>query len=934
MKRTIELYIDGTRADLDANGLILMNYAFTDLEKPTAVKNSYSKQITLPGTPTNADIFGHIADPARRSNGGFNAMQKTPFTAYNAEGEKMLDGYLRLDSVTRRGNIVTGYKVTLFGGLGGFFYALAYDDNGNKRTLADLDYLGNGDAAELDFTINATALSDAWWRLYTQWSDEYEGVQQKWDVINFAPAYQGVPDGDFDPSKGIVDAASVGLQTSIVDGGETYKAQSGNTLVNLANAQDEWAAKDFRSYLQRPVLSMQAFMEAICNPANNGGYQVYLGVNDDISGFANIWKTLPTIPSLGTFKSETGTLSSGYAGKDAVDTYQVGQITITSSVASNMRVSVVQKLRLIMQTSTTPDVLMYTGKYNDYDHGPSNKRWRVYQYAITFLQMVAYSSNDVALGGSNVALLADIGTKFTPKQVAEFCGFTPWSATEDYDTAAVSFGEMGRESYSGAGWSGYAYGSAYPVTLKCEAMGAAYFKVFAKSYLLEVEDGLWLDHSPMHREKMTGSQATGAKPSRLLNGNPVTEYPTTHISTKSTSRTISYETSTSGRSGARVTKDMLLSTGVTPADYLIALCKEFGLVFSYDNAEKKIYIRRRDAFFNTGLDPIDLTNRVDRSKDITINPINAAARWYNLQEEMIEGQFAEEYNSIYGVDYGCQRVNTGYEFDAAEVDLMQGTPFKGVATIVDRNRYWNIISVSSKFRPSPFIDKGNTYTLWSQTDGKNKEFAVPGIPTNATISYYNSTLHGFDYCEKIELRDAENKPLDGADVLVFFQTMHYYSGFKITDDTAAMLALNDNKPCWDLNEGNGLYVPIFSRYIYNFDAVAQQFKIVRSLDYGIPRETQYPGIVFNLAKGSIYLRYWQQFLRDRLDQDTKVMKCRVDLGGLVVGQELLRRFFYYEGCIWVLNKINNYSLTTWDPAECEFIQVRDMENYTDGQILD
>ena len=72
-------------------------------------------------------------------------------------------------------------------------------------------------------------------------------------------------------------------------------------------------------------------------------------------------------------------------------------------------------------------------------------------------------------------------------------------------------------------------------------------------------------------------------------------------------------------------------------------------------------------------------------------------------------------------------------------------------------------------------------------------------------------------------------------------------------------------------------------------------------------------------------------MRDLLDKDTKVLKARVNLEGLKVDQSLLRRFFWYDGSIWVLNKITNYSLTTFDTAECEFIQVRDKSNYTNGQ---
>ena len=84
---------------------------------------------------------------------------------------------------------------------------------------------------------------------------------------------------------------------------------------------------------------------------------------------------------------------------------------------------------------------------------------------------------------------------------------------------------------------------------------------------------------------------------------------------------------------------------------------------------------------------------------------------------------------------------------------------------------------------------------------------------------------------------------------------------------------------------------------------------------------------------TLYQRYWQVYIRDRFNRDTRVLKCRVHLDGLQVGQGLLRRFFWYEGSLWALNKISNYSLTTWDPVECEFVQVQDKDNYTNGQTL-
>ena len=63
------------------------------------------------------------------------------------------------------------------------------------------------------------------------------------------------------------------------------------------------------------------------------------------------------------------------------------------------------------------------------------------------------------------------------------------------------------------------------------------------------------------------------------------------------------------------------------------------------------------------------------------------------------------------------------------------------------------------------------------------------------------------------------------------------------------------------------------------------------------------------------------------------MKCKVNLSGMQVGQDLMRDFYWYDNTIWMLNKIENYSMTTDDLTECEFVKVKDIKNYTEGQKL-
>ena len=142
-----------------------------------------------------------------------------------------------------------------------------------------------------------------------------------------------------------------------------------------------------------------------------------------------------------------------------------------------------------------------------------------------------------------------------------------------------------------------------------------------------------------------------------------------------------------------------------------------------------------------------------------------------------------------------------------------------------------------------------------------------------------------------------------------------------------MNLLNDGVPCWILDPGAsaGLRIPIFQRYMYG-----GEWTIAESLDFGMPMELDIPSIKYP-ADTTIYHRFWRRYLQDRYDVNTKVMTCKVNFGGLQVGNNLLRKFYWFDNSLWVLNAIRNYSLTTYDPVECEFVQIKDKENYLNGQ---
>ena len=901
MRRKVTLYVGGRKADLSDTSFLLMNYTAEDLSNPTIVKNSFSRQVTLPGTCRNNRIFGAMWRADRESGAGgstgsqFNPSKRTSFALYSADGIVMESGYLKLDEVVRKGVFCREYKVSLFGGLGEFFFNLSQNQDGSKKTLADLDYLGLGEN-ELDFTINAATVQEAW-------DDLYEGRTGKWRVINFMPAYEGIPE-NFSADRGIVAPVYGGLQDNITYDGETYTTRTGipYTIVKLPQACDEWAAKDLRSYLQRPAISMKAVLEAIAKPENNGGYE--FDFSAVASKASSLWKTLPLIPSLGTFKETTGSLTYTFTSYPGTTASASVDLSGTGDLPSGAKISV--GLSVGLSAVLADHGTLTLGAWAPSGGVPQGDN------CVIFVQAVAYSADLMTpIAASKIRVVSDYffgGAAVNPSTLAEWCEYVPQFDAEYDETVYGPWNHDG---------SKYVFSS--PVNLTVEGYGIEKVYIWVHAYQIRT---LLFNGSNITKETVT---SLGANPH--LYRDFTHDWATTNGTSSEASPTSVRATSSANlRSGAYVSKRLLLTTDKTPAEYLISLAKIFGWMFVTDPAEKKVTLMDRDAFYQD--ETIDLTKRVDTSQGVQISPFAFSARWYDFKLASVGGAFADEYKSIEGREYGIQRVNTGYEFDANSVDLLSGNAYKSAVTVLESSKYWNIITEGGMFRPSPFVDPGGVYTLWTST-GKAHDFEVNQPMVTADIDYYNSAFPGYDadLARKMQFHGADGKAVDGSDVLVFREGWETYQYFKVTDDVAAMDILNDGKPCWLLQAGSaaGVRVPIFQRYTYRHDWIIDE-----SLDFGAPAQIDIPGTIYD-EESTIYFKYWKKYLGDRYDKDTKVMTCKVDLSGLQVGQDLLRKFYWYDGALWVLNKIVNHSLTTYGPTECEFVQVRDKDNYLNGQ---
>lgn len=385
----------------------------------------------------------------------------------------------------------------------------------------------------------------------------------------------------------------------------------------------------------------------------------------------------------------------------------------------------------------------------------------------------------------------------------------------------------------------------------------------------------------------------------------------------------------------------LLATTKTPADYLISFAKIFGLVFLYDGSLKKVKILTRSEFYSMG-DAVDLTGRVN-SNTIGISPVLAQSRYYQFGGGAI-GEWANNYKIDFGVDYGIQMVNTGYEFNSEVKQVTDGIIYKDAVEVQERN----LLFVSS-FDRDEVVGNGVplfrlplyeavTLQQWSVVDGEDTMTEEDiTLPYEGFVFFDNPDYPMSDWLPKVQFHEKDNKSVDGADVLLVFNGMKDTPVWKtwasleyrLTDDIDDMSLLNEDTACWNFTQYNSktrTSLPSFRRcQTYDIDGD----DVIRvTYEWGEPKARGVNGVFHDSsAPATIYNQWWRAYQSDRYDSDTFKMTCKVNLKGMHVGQELMRRFFFYDGAVFVLNRIVNHSLTTWDDTECEFIKVQDVKNY-------
>ena len=945
MKDT-RLYIADKLVDLDSESIITLNYMLEETNNPTIVKNSFSKSISLPATDNNNALFGHIYDLSREtlldsikmSGPYFNTLKRTPFKLF-IDTELVESGYVQLTNITNT-NGVPRYTIQAYGGLGDFLYNLMYDEDGNKRTLASLNFGVDGYRGEpeneLDFTITKDVVNEAWNNLPR---GNRNGLS---DIITFVPAYNGVSE-DFDSSHALINyngMTNIGLPRIISVERKDYGYINGYGMLELPRAIDEAEARDMRSYLQRPALSVKALIDACVNPNNNGGYGVKLDESffkEDNAAYYDAYITLPMLrANVESAESvETIEVSPDYIGGKVnrfVREMEVGSYNV-SALPVNTKIKIQTPLSIYIEDDSRDELHTNIDIYSYQENGGMGGY--VYSSAIKsaiVAQLLILDERDAIIAASSEVALSEDGT-FTKS----------WSVYNKIDT-----GDRGIVNIKGSfkrtdnllEFISEDNNNTFPIEVSCLRGGHTEIRVklrVQRAYKDEY-NGISTDASAFFTSKSA------------FVGNPLFDVTIDNFTTRENMIVVKSDDSTkelstanlpSISSGSKITKNILLGATDSPADYLLSYMKLFGLRIVKDVARKRVTITSK--YFNGNV--VNLNNRIDRGQAISITPNVFDKKIIRMGLEQPDTYFASKYRNTHKLDYGQKRVDTGFAYNNESEEIYEGNvytsavPCLATSTLFNTYKNTNGVEVFNVLADNPklVLASGNEsagYNTYGQ-DVVSAKYVDPAktVPFNVNKGYdLMPRMCYFNMAENVR------ESVDIANNLVMFvrntqlkNSANEDVSYWLTDDIPEMIHYNGQN-CYLLTMseedilGNKMAIrrntlPLFLNMRLSSDDV-----VIDSLDFAKGKEHYIPGI--NYPEGvSLYDRYWASFYTDRMHVDTRKVSCYVDLSGLVINGDSLRSFYFFDGSYWLLNKVEDYDPTTERLTKCEFIKVQSRDAY-------
>ena len=920
----VELYINNIKVDIDKDTQINFNYQQSDTTNPTAVRSSYSKTVSLKGTDTNNRIFNNLFDLKQKAM-DFLPNKRVPFVLYSFGRTER--GYVKLDRIRRKGCEIT-YECTLVHELNDFFYNLAYNEEGKALGFKDLYYGFTDDYGNLlskedenrktILNWDMDYITQSWTKLYDYNPDEIYKVNPM-TVITAAPTYHGY-NQDVDCSKVLVYYESLNEQEKALlplPSGYTVenlrKDNGGFVVLTNTRELDEFEIRDLKSICQQPAIRCEFLLNAICNPENNGGYNVVF--SDSIRNtpyFKDTWMVMSCLDLKENAKDNEYNLNmepfyyDGYFTGRGVLTSEVPVDTSTykdSKVELNFNLSLIMD-KDVKNVHTTYGDGVFVEKYEQTIWGQKAVKTKSpYVYGGFAIRLKISNGSDVTYSSTHILTSKNAegkaeGVKWgervtdTLERIARLVGCESWELIID----EVDFNCNGNYVTVDN-----------DITLSAVLPSGDDLKFEVLIQYVQVNDaGLFMPLATRHEKgkyETVGYTATLSLDNEKTNG-IYNKIPPTLQKTA-------------------VTKKTLFTDAMNPFEFLISFCKILNLKFLVDN--KTVRIMPLDEYYNGVIH--DLENQIDLSSDIEIEPVLTSSKFYKFGMECPETYASTLYSKKIEHPYGQLLLDTGNYHSNETKDMFEKVKFENVIPYRLNSIYFN----RSLDVCAPLV----SHTFEMEIPNSSKDVEV-----RKGYSFNNQVYRVYDSMPKMCVFDKANETADCKNMLLFFSGFDNSCDYYVSDYSQYCEDLVGGQ-CyvWNRNEVVGSEldamcrkavggIPCFTKYTFSATRTPRIF--THSLDFNKPDYTflddadNYPNSI------TLYSRYFQSWLDDLFNPENRKVSVRVRLNGNP--KELLRRFYYFDGQYWIIESLRDYSYTSDKPQNVTFVRINSLSAWTRHEL--
>jgi hypothetical protein len=196
---------------------------------------------------------------------------------------------------------------------------------------------------------------------------------------------------------------------------------------------------------------------------------------------------------------------------------------------------------------------------------------------------------------------------------------------------------------------------------------------------------------------------------------------------------------------------------------------------------------------------------------------------------------------------------------------------------------------------------------------------------NTPILYWNTN-------ELPYFQDSGGKKIN-TDMCLFFNTEPAITGtFRYTVDSPAEME-NDIR-CWSNDMPSGYYKRLTSTYRFA-KTLKTANNSIYSLYFGRPQKVynESDKQITGTQPMTIYERFWQKYLSDICNLNTRIIKIRILLNENII-KNIFRGFVIINNTVWVVNEISGFDVTKYETfADVTLTSVNSPSNYTSGQTI-